>query len=80
NDSITRQAVMEGLEAIGFRLDEQENRLRRPGTRTISAPGSLFPVLVIPTNEELQIAESAVDVVSAERSLGIGTSQLLNLR
>ena len=45
-----------------------------------SAPDSRFPILVIPTNEELQIAESAVDVVSSERSLGIGTGQLLNLR
>ncbi|MBR5051390.1 MAG: acetate kinase [Desulfovibrio sp.] len=80
NDSITRQAVMEGLEAIGFRLDEQENRLHKPGPRTISAPGSLFPILVIPTNEELQIAESAIDVVSAQRTMGIGTKQLLNLR
>ena len=80
NDSITRKAVLEGLEAIGFRLDEQANSARTPGPRTISAAGSLFPVLVIPTNEELQIAESAVDVVTAQRSLGIGTKQLLSLR
>ena len=80
NDSITRQAVMEGLEAIGFRLDEQENSLHKQGPRTISAPDSLFPILVIPTNEELQIAESAVDVVSAQRTLGIGTKQLLKLQ
>ncbi|MBR5051053.1 MAG: hypothetical protein IKX75_06960, partial [Desulfovibrio sp.] len=52
----------------------------KPGPRTISAPDSLFPILVIPTNEELQIAESAVDVVSAQRTLGIGTKQLLDLR
>ena len=80
NDSITRQAVVEGLEAIGLKLDERENSLRRPGPRTISAPDSRFPILVIPTNEELQIAESAVDVVSAQQMLGIGTRQLLNLR
>ena len=71
---------MEGLEAIGFRLDEQENSLHKQGPRTISAPDSLFPILVIPTNEELQIAESAVDVVSAQRTLGIGTKQLLKLQ
>ena len=67
NDSITRQAVVEGLEAIGLKLDERENSLRRPGPRTISAADSRFPILVIPTNEELQIAETAVEVVSAKK-------------
>ncbi len=59
--------MVEGLEAIGFKLDEQENNTRKPGARTISAPDSRFPILVIPTNEELQIAETAVEVVSAKK-------------
>ena len=67
NDNLCRAAVVEGLEAIGFKLDEKENNTRKPGARTISAPDSRFPILVIPTNEELQIAETAVEVVSAKK-------------
>ena len=67
NDNLCRAAVVEGLEAIGFKLDEKENNTRKPGARTISAADSRFPILVIPTNEELQIAETAVEVVSAKK-------------
>ena len=67
NDNLCRAAVVEGLEAIGFKLDEQENNTRKPGARTISAPDSRFPILVIPTNEELQIAETAVEVGRAKK-------------
>ncbi|MDR2744499.1 MAG: acetate kinase [Desulfovibrio sp.] len=56
NDGIARAAVCEGMEAFGIKLDKAENNTRKPGARAISTPDSKIPILIIPTNEELQIA------------------------
>ncbi|HJA75737.1 MAG TPA: acetate kinase [Candidatus Desulfovibrio gallistercoris] len=63
NDDIVREAVCKGLEEFGIRLNLAENSTRRPGARTISTPDSRVKVLVIPTNEELQIAQAALEIV-----------------
>jgi acetate kinase len=59
NDGTLRAAVCEGMEAFGIKLDRTENDARKPGARAISTPDSKIPVLIIPTNEELQIAMAA---------------------
>ena len=64
NDDIVREAVCEGLEAFGITLDREENRTRKPGARTISTADSKVKVLVIPTNEELQIAQATLEVLA----------------
>ena len=63
NDPIVRSMVCADLESVGIRLDEKENDTRKPGARTISTPDSRIRVLVIPTDEELEIAEATVKVV-----------------
>ena len=63
NDDIVRAAVCKGLEEFGIRLNLAENSTRRPGARTISTPDSRVKVLVIPTNEELQIAQATLEIV-----------------
>ena len=63
NDDIVREAVCKGLEEFGIRLNLAENNTRRPGARTISTPDSRVKVLVIPTNEELQIAQATLEIV-----------------
>lgn len=63
NDPIVRAAVCEGLEGLGIRLDHKENDTRKPGARTISTPDSRIRVLVIPTDEELEIAEATLRVL-----------------
>lgn len=63
NDPIVRAAVCEGLEDLGIRLDHKENDTRKPGARTISTPDSRIRVLVIPTDEELEIAEATLRVL-----------------
>ncbi|MDR2819549.1 MAG: acetate kinase [Desulfovibrio sp.] len=63
NDNIARAAVCEGLEELGIVLDSNENNTRKPGARAISTPDSKIPVLVIPTNEELQIALATLEVI-----------------
>lgn len=63
NDEFCRAAVCEGLENFGIILDQKENATRKPGARTISTAASKIPVIIIPTNEELQIAETTVEVL-----------------
>lgn len=63
NDEFCRAGVCEGLENFGIKLDLKENDTRKPGARVISTPDSKIPVLIIPTNEELQIAEATVEVL-----------------
>ena len=53
----------EGLEAFGIKLNKEENGTRKPGARIISTPDSKIPVIIIPTNEELQIALATVEVL-----------------
>jgi acetate kinase len=63
NDAEVRARVCAGLGWFGVRLDEARNAASSTATRTISADGSTVAVLVVPTNEELEIAEQAVAVV-----------------
>ena len=63
NDPVVRSRVCRDLEIMGIKLDEKENEQRKPGAREISTPDSRVKVLVIPTNEELEIAEATVEVL-----------------
>lgn len=58
-----RAAVCEGLGVLGVELDGPANDTGR-GERVISAAASRVAVLVVPTNEELEIARQAAAVVS----------------
>ena len=66
NDDLTRAAVCDGLEGFGIKLDLEANGKRSPEARTISTPDSKVKVLVIPTNEELQIAVTALEVLQGK--------------
>ncbi len=63
NDDFVRAAVCEGLEPLGIIIDQKENATRKSIARAISTAESKIPVLIIPTNEELQIAEATLEVL-----------------
>ncbi|QJB57059.1 acetate kinase [Pseudodesulfovibrio sp. zrk46] len=65
NDDIARAAVCEGMERFGLTLDAEENATRKPGVREIQAGNSGVPILIVPTDEELEIAQATVKVVKA---------------
>jgi acetate kinase len=65
NDADVRARVCAGLAGLGVALDGARNTARSRDTRTISADGSAVAALVVPTNEELEIAEQALGVVRA---------------
>ncbi len=63
NSATVRERSLGGLEPLGVRLDLDRNAAREPGARVISAAGSPVAVLVVPTNEELEMATEALAVV-----------------
>jgi acetate kinase len=62
NDGV-RAGVCQGLEGLGVTLSPKRNRARSGRPRTISADDAPVAVLVVPTNEELEIAEQTLAVV-----------------
>jgi acetate kinase len=64
NNDTVRAGVCQGLEGLGVHLQPKRNRARSGKARTISADDSPVAVLVVPTNEELEIAEQTLAVVS----------------
>ncbi len=51
-----RASICDGLEYLGVKLDAEKNKLRGEEV-IISTPDSKVTVWVIPTNEELMIAQ-----------------------
>lgn len=62
NDEHLREYVCTGLESFGITLNKEENDTRSGEPRSISAGGSV-EVLIIPTNEELEIAQATIKVL-----------------
>ena len=57
----TREEICSDMEFLGIQIDREKNKVR--GKRVdISAPESRVKVLVIPTNEELMIAEETLSL------------------
>lgn len=56
NDSLTRKLSTEGLEYLGLKLDVDKNEAGRKGIYEINTSDSPAKILVIPTNEEREIA------------------------
>ena len=65
NSPLVRAAALETLGFLGVRVDPTRNEERRRGIRVISTDDSAVTVLVVPTNEELEIARQTLTVTSA---------------
>lgn len=65
NVPMVRERLLTGLEGLGIELDREANAMRSNEARVISTPGSTVTVMIVPTNEELSIAQQAAEV--AER-------------
>jgi acetate kinase len=61
----TRQEVASGLEFMGIEFDVEKNTKLRGKEVIISKPGSRVTVMVVPTNEELVIAQDTFEIVTA---------------
>jgi acetate kinase len=63
NTPLIRAGALAGLGILGIEIDEQRNESSERGPRLISTDASRVAVLVIPTNEELEIARQTLAVV-----------------
>ncbi|MCG8529954.1 MAG: acetate kinase [Desulfovibrionales bacterium] len=63
NDDIVREMVCENMGMFGLSIDTEENAIRRGTERSINKDGKT-ELLIIPTNEELEIAQATVQVLS----------------
>jgi len=63
NNVLLRRRTLAGLEFLGIAVDQDRNELVSKKARFISPDGSPVAVLVIPTNEELEIARQVEALV-----------------
>lgn len=63
NSAVVRELALAGLEGFGVELDPDRNQERGSVARRISTDASKTAVLVVPTNEELEIARQTLELV-----------------
>jgi len=64
NDQHVRMDALDNLKMYGIEVDPEKNALPNDGPRIISTDDSTVKVLVVPTNEELAIAQKAAAVAA----------------
>ena len=64
NSAYIRKAVCANMDFFGLELDTTKNDLRSKDIREINTPNSKTKILVIPTNEELEIAQQVYDLIN----------------
>lgn len=65
NDVLTRRLVCKDMEQTGLRLDESKNEKGGKGIVEIHSPESLVKILIVPTNEELEIARQCLTLLQS---------------
>jgi acetate kinase len=63
NDHIVREEVCKYLSYLGVDFDERKNATSRATKAMLTKPNSKVKVMLIPTNEELMIAQDTMDIV-----------------
>lgn len=66
NSSLLRAMVCSQMEFLGLELDNRKNEIRSQSVREINSNTSKVKILVVPTNEEQEIAKEAYRVVSTK--------------
>ena len=64
NVSLVREIILSKLCLMGFKIDIKKNLLIKNGKSGFITLRSTIPVLVVPTNEELLIAQETMKIVS----------------
>ena len=64
NSPLIRGKICESLHYLGLEFDQKKNASVQAKEAVISKPGSKIKVMVIPTNEELVIAEDTMKIVT----------------
>lgn len=64
NSDVIRSLVCKEMDYLGININEEENKIRAKHIRDISSPNSPVKVLIIPTNEELEIAKQTYSLLN----------------
>ncbi|WP_037321899.1 acetate/propionate family kinase [Salegentibacter sp. Hel_I_6] len=64
NSDVIRSLVCKDMDFLGIKLNEDKNKQRSKELRTIHSEDSKVGILVIPTNEELEIAKQTMQLIS----------------
>lgn len=64
NSTLMRQLVCKDMDYFNIHLDDAKNDLRSSTIREVNSIDSKVKILVIPTNEELEIAKQVFDLLS----------------
>lgn len=75
NSTIVRQMSCQGMERLGISLDEEKNSIRQKEILEIQAVNSQVTLLVIPTDEEYEIASQTLQVMQEFSRTPSGVSQ-----
>lgn len=70
NNAAVRAGALLGLDGLGIRVDPERNSSPSREARRVSPDDSGVAVLVIPTNEELEIARQALAAIGPDRAGG----------
>lgn len=65
NSSFIRAQVCKGLEILGIELDLKTNNLSANGIREVQSSNSQVHLMVVPTNEELEIANQTYEILTS---------------
>ncbi len=65
NSAIVRQMSCQGMERLGLILDREKNSIRQKEILEIQASDSPVTILVIPTDEEYEIASQTLQVIAS---------------
>lgn len=66
NSSLLRSRAMAGLEPLGLEIDPARNEANERGARRISTDASRVAILVVPTDEEAEIATQTLALIAAK--------------
>ena len=71
NDTEVRQDSLYNLDMYGIHFDKERNLVRSDQPRMISTEDSPVKVFVVPTNEELAIAQKSAEIAAMAREAGM---------
>lgn len=63
HSDVMRQLVCEELDSLGIELDQDKNKQYQGGIQEIQSADSKVKILIIPTNEEIEIAQQAFQLI-----------------
>jgi acetate kinase len=64
NDALTRKLVCQNMAYLGINLDKEKNNAVNKGIKEINKTNSPVKILIVPTNEELEIAKQCHNLLN----------------